>query len=293
MKNNISKILLILLVLETAAIIWLVVDRNKHYTENDKLVANLQNVTDEKDAVEQKLQDMLVQYEDLKSGNEAINEQLAAEQEKIKVLLSKLRNIKHSDKIKIKQLEDETETLRSIMRSYIKQIDSLNTKNQLLTAKNLKIRKKYNEEITEKEEIINQRDSLNKQVEIASGLKSFDINITALNKRGKNTKRARKMQKLQICFTLQENKVAPKGSKDIYVRIAGPDNLIIMNKNSKLFMFEGKEIAYSVKRKINYKGERKDVCIYWTAEDTQAKGKYNITIFADEKNIGEKLFELK
>lgn len=293
MKNNISKVLLAALILETALIIWLVVERNKQIETNIKLTTNLQEATNEKAEVENELQNMLVQYEELKTSNDAINKQLEDEQEKIKELLKELKNVKRSDKIKIKQLERETETLRSIMRSYIKQIDSLNTKNKLLTARNLKMQKKYSEEVAEKEEVIYQRDSLNQKVEMAAVLKSYNINITPLNKRGKNTKRARKMKKIKVCFTLQENVVAMKGKKDVFIRVSGPDNAILTNKDSKTFLFEEKEIVYSSKRKITYDGEAKDVCIYWSAEDEQVKGKYNVTIYADGNNIGEKLFELK
>ncbi len=66
-----------------------------------------------------------------------------------------------------------------------------------------------------------------------------------------------------------------------------------MNKDSKLFMFEGKEIAYSSKRNVNYKGKDLDVCVFWKAENLQASGKYNVTIYADGKEIGEKIFNLK
>jgi len=66
-----------------------------------------------------------------------------------------------------------------------------------------------------------------------------------------------------------------------------------MNKESGMFKYQGKDIAYSSKRKVNYKGETMNVCIYWTAEDRQATGKYTINIFVDGYDIGETSFVLK
>ena len=292
MKNS-SKILIALVIIETIAIIWLVFDRTQQAQTNEKLEANIVEITDNKDAVEQELKSMFTQYEELKTSNVKINKQLEEEQVKIQKLISQLKNVKRTDKVKIKQLEKETQTLRSIMRSYIKQIDSLNTKNQLLTAENLNIKEQYESEVAEKETILSQRDSLNQEVKKASVLSTTGIVVTALNNRGSETIRARKAEKIKTCFSINENLVSKKGNKNIYIRIAGPDNRIVMSRESGMFIYQGREIAFSSKRNVNYQGKKVEVCIFWTAEEEQSVGNYTINIFADGCNIGEKIINLK
>ena len=257
------------------------------------MVQNIEKTSDEKKAVELELQNMLQQYEDLKTNNSQINEELEAEQEKIKKLIKQLKYVKSSNSQKIKLLEKETETLKNIMKSYIVQIDSLNTRNKILIAENKKVKKNYDNVVDEKEEIITQRDSLTGKIKKASVLKTYSISATALNKRDKTTTRARKTDKFQICFTLGQNVITRKGTKNIQIRIAAPDGLILMNSGSGMFMYGGKEIAYSSVRKIDYSGEDVNICIYWKAEVEQAPGRYEINIFADGYDVGQTSLLLK
>ena len=179
------------------------------------------------------------------------------------------------------------------MRSYIKQVDSLNTKNQELTAENINVRRRYSNISKEKNKIISQRDSLTGTIKKASILKTYSISTSALNKRNKTTTRAKKMKKIQVCFTLGGNVIAQKGKKNVQIRIAGPDNAILRNAESGMFKFEGSEVAYSSKREIDYQGNDLNICVYWTAESSQPSGYYSVNVFADGYDIGQGGFTLK
>jgi hypothetical protein len=218
---------------------------------------------------------------------------LQEQQEKIKTLMAQLQGVKSSDKQKIKELEDETEVLREIMRSYIRQIDSLNTRNQILVAENKKAKEKIVSVEEEKKEIITQRDSLSGTIQKASVLKTYEINMQALNNRDKSTTRARKTTKFQICFKLGQNVIARRGTKNVYLRIAGPDGVILINKESAMFNFQGKEIVYSSHRQIEYNGLDTDVCIYWNSDTQMIPGRYEMNIFIDGTDIGQTSIELK
>ena len=67
---------------------------------------------------------------------DSLTDQLGAEQDKIRQLLKR----DASNATKIRMYQRELETLRKVMRSYIVQIDSLNTRNQELTAENIQVR---------------------------------------------------------------------------------------------------------------------------------------------------------
>ena len=66
-------------------------------------------------------------YATLTSTNQAINDSLAVEREKVGQLIERLQKTEATNRSKIRQYEKELGTLRSIMKGYIVQIDSLNT----------------------------------------------------------------------------------------------------------------------------------------------------------------------
>lgn len=293
MNQNTAKILLAVTIIQAAVIIWLVYDRTQMQKETVQLTENLTTVTDERDAVQEELQAMYDQYESLKSDNAEMNAELEAQQTRISELMDELKRTKRGNYTRIKELEAETETLRDIMKSYIRQIDSLNTKNKELIAENREVRQRIETEVAEKEEIITERDSLTSTVQKAQKLKGFNIAITPLNKRGKSTNRARKMERVQVCFNLAENVVASKGRRNVYVRISASDGKILLGEDSKYFQFEGKEIAYSATKPVNYKGEQIEVCMFWRALEEHPPGRYTVDLFADGHRIGSQTFEVK
>jgi len=291
--NKTSKILIGVVILQAIAMIWLFYDRTQQITKVEVITKTLEVEKDQKESVQKDLQNMLEQYDQLKTNNTTINKQLEDEKQKIVVVMEELKKVKGSNVTRIKELEKEAETLREIMRSYIRQIDSLHTKNQSLTAENIKVKEDIKKEKDEKKEIITQRDSLTGTIKKAAVLKTYSISATALNDRDKTTNRAKKISKIQVCFTLGQNVIAQKGDKNIYLRIAGPDNMILMNKESAMFSYQGREIAYSSKRKVDYQGIDANVCIFWINEGEQAPGTYTVNIFVDGYDIGESNFILK
>ena len=73
-------------------------------------------------------------FNTLNSDYESINHQLDTSREQVALLIEKLSKTEATNRAKIRQYEKELGTLRSIMKGYIVQIDSLNTLNKKLTA---------------------------------------------------------------------------------------------------------------------------------------------------------------
>ena len=103
----------------------------KYYTESKHLGQTTEEkaiLEDVKSDLEKQLRDMIVEYDSLKTNNDSVNGLIVVQQDKIKNLL----RMQASDVEKIRKYKDEMETLRKVMRSYIVQIDSLNTRNRAL-----------------------------------------------------------------------------------------------------------------------------------------------------------------
>ena len=291
--NSTSKILIMIIILETAALGWLIWDKFNQEKKNNTISKELVQTKSEKAVIEEELQTMYRQYDGLKTDNQELNDQLEKEKEKIAETLKQLKNVKRSNYAKIKQLQEETETLKTIMKDFVRQIDQLNTENKKLHSENSEIRKNYNNQIAKTDTLLSVTDSLSNQVKKAKVLKAENITIQTLNKRDRSTKRARKLKKVKICFTIDDNVLAKKGSRYAYIRIAGPDGIILMSDDSGMFNYQGKEIAYSSKRHLEYDGNKTEVCIFWTANTEQLEGKYDVDIFMDGNQIGEQYFTLK
>ena len=291
--NSTSKVLIIVIVLETVALGWLIWDKFNQAKKSNILSKELIQSKSEKAVIEEELQTMYKQYDGLKTNNQELNEQLEKEKEKIIETLKQLKNVKRSNYAKIKQLQEETETLKTIMKDFVKQIDKLNIENKRLNTENSAIRQNYNNQVAKTDTLLSLKDSLSNQVKKAKVLKAENITIQTLNKRDKSTKRARKLKKVKICFTIDDNVLAKKGSRYAYIRIAGPDGIILMSNESGMFNYQGKEIAYSSKRHLTYEGDKTEVCIFWTANTEQLEGKYDVDIFMDGNQIGEQYFTLK
>jgi predicted nucleic acid-binding Zn-ribbon protein len=283
-----SVIFILLVALSYTTYRFFTVQKQKVYIE-----VKLKNTDSEKEKVTNDLQNLLTQYESLKTNNKKISGEIEEEKEKIKTLLNQIRSIKYANSLEIKKYEKELETMRDIMRSYIVQIDSLNTRNQILKDENFRVKTDIKKEKNLNEDLTSKNNDLSKQVDIASVIKTLNIVASALNEKGKAVTRVKKVDKIQICFTLSENLIAKKGPRLIYIRIARPDELVVNDSEDNLFNFEGKDIVYSAKREVEYEGKNTDVCIYWAKKQDLPAGIYNVDIFTDGKQIGTTTFSLK
>jgi len=289
-KSKVQSIILIILAL---GIIGLVIDKILQKNKTDEIIVELTESNTEKQNISDELKGLYQQYDGLKTDNDSINVKLGVEQTKIKKLMEELKYVQISNATKIKELKQEVSTMRTIMRSYIVQIDSLNTKNQQLTVENKDVKNKYQTALSEKKGLSSERDSLAGTVQKAATLKAINMIATGINIRGKETNKISNLDKIKVCFTVDENIIASKGNKTVYLRIAKPDKYVLIESEYNLFEFEGKQIAYSAKRDIVYKGDQTDICIYYKKTEELIPGLYYVDLFADGKRIGTMAFSLK
>ena len=88
----------------------------------------------EKEELTEQIVALQQDYDNLSTEYEVINTQLDSSKEEVSQLVERIKQTDATNRAKIRQYEKELGTLRSIMRNYIVQIDSLNTLNQKLTA---------------------------------------------------------------------------------------------------------------------------------------------------------------
>ncbi len=260
----------------------------------DDLLTELNKSNSDKTEVTAELQEMLAQYEGLKSDNDTLNKHLNKEQAKIKKLLKEIKRVKYSNKFALKEYKRETETLRKIMRSYIVQIDSLNTLNQNLVAENKQVKSQYEAVNEEKNTLLQVTDSLSGKVAEAQQLLVGNLFITGLNKRDRETNKIARIVKFKTCFQVKENKVAKEGAHQAYIRISMPDKSILYKSNEDLFDYQGEKIVYTAARQFDYQGKEMNLCVYYKHQTPPlVRGNYHVDIFIDGIRTNSASFELR
>lgn len=242
----------------------------------------------QKKSLTNELQDLIGEYDRLKTNNDTLNQKLTDQQEKIKKLL----NYQASNIQKITLYEKELKTLREVLKSYIAQVDSLTTQNQALIQENTDVKGKLDVARDENLKLTSEKEDLSSQVQKAAVITTSNIAVTPLNKRGKDENKVKNITKLKVCFTLRENAIAAAGTKDVFIRITRPDEMVLAYSESDVFNFQGENIVYSAKRQIEYENKDIDVCVFWDNNNQLITGTYTVDIFTDGALIGTTKFSI-
>ncbi len=278
--------LIFLIVLLAMALGYLVYEYQNQKTRMTEMEEVL---TSEKDSLTHELEHIMYRYDTLKTSNDTLNEQIRLEKKRINYLL----HLQASNAQKIRLYKREIKTLREIMKSYIRQIDSLNTRNKMLTEENIQVKSQLHTVKKSKEKLEKEKKELTGKVEIASVIPAKNILVTPLNKKGKEKNKVDKVAKLRVCFTLRENAIAGAGYKTVYMRIQRPDSIILSGPEAEVFPFGDNKLVCSAKREVEYLNKDLDVCIYWDNDGSLIPGKYNVFLYLEGHEIGQSSFLLK
>ncbi len=279
-----------LLVVVLAVAVYLLLDTRKNLNlVSEDLAVKTEYFRVERDSLEGELRTIYVQYDSLETDNVDLQVQMTEQQQKIDRLIS----IQADDAYKIKMYKREMETLRTVLRSYIVQIDSLNMQNQELMAENKQLRNTERRLATEKAQLEEEKTQLEEIKNLATTLQASQVNLVLLNKRDKESSKIRGAVKVRVDFVLRANKVTPPGEKPIYLRILRPDQVLLGSPDLQMFEFEGEQLPASASRVVNYENEDLPVSIFWTNDGEIVPGEHNVELFVEGKVIGSSSFVLK
>lgn len=272
-------------VILAAALIFLVV---MYFDQKNKMVEMETVLTQEKDSLANELRMMAHGYDTLKTDNDTLMANLKKEKERIVQLLS----INASNAQLIKKYRAEIGTMREIMKSYIVQIDSLNTLNIKLMAENVDFRQQISEVQSTNVELTKAKEELTSKVSMASVIQAKDINAVTLNKKRKETNRLNLIDKLRMCFTLRENPIATAGEKEVFMRVIRPDSLVITTSPDNLFDYRGNKLVYSASRLVDYMNQDIEMCIFLDNTGDFIVGNYSVELYLENNIIGRTTFAL-
>lgn len=225
-------------------------------------------------------------YDNLSSDYETINTQLDSSREEVAQLVERIQKTEATNRAKMRQYEKELGTLRSIMKSYIVQIDSLNTLNHQLTVaadaarREAAASRKANQELTARVE------DLSDQVAAGSVIKARGLRIEAYNSSDKVTDNSKRVIRMMTTLSLVENELAPKGPVRIYVRVKDPDGILLVNDSQVSFTCQGTTMIASASREVDYEGKEVELSIYLNGISQFSKGVYTVEAYTEQALLG-------
>ena len=298
-KEQDSKKVLVIVVISillavNGLLLWQFFDKKTHLEE---VSMTLESTLSEKESLSAELQRMKVEYEKINQENSSLQTQLTAKDEEIKSKMAEIQKLINSgDAAQLRKAREELASLRQMNQNYIAELDSLKLVNDELFAQNSTLNSSLLSEKGRVENLTQENSMLANKVAIGSKLKSINVKASGVKYKssGKETEtsKASAVSKIRICFTVLENLVVDKGTKDAYIRVLSPDGAV-MSTSSETFMYNNQATLYTTRESFEYDNKQTDLCLYWTKGSQYTKGKYTIEIYVDGSLIGSSNLTLK
>ena len=243
-------------------------------------------LNDEKTDLTEQLVALQNDYADLTSEYDTINYQLDSSREEIAQLIERVRTTEATNRTKIRQYEKELGTLRSIMRGYIEQIDSLNTLNKQLTAEAESARREAADRRRMNAELTQQVEDLTDMVTVGSILKARGLRMEAFNANDRVVDKSNRVVRLLVTLSLVENELAERGPVRVYVRVTDPSGNLLLDGKGTTFTFEGETLDATASREVDYQGDEVEMGIYVNNIPDFVKGIYTVQAYTEQSLLG-------
>ena len=253
------------------------------WTKESRLVGDLQ--VEKQDLTEQ-IVALQGDYDTLSSDNDTLNAQLDSSREEIAQLVERIQKTEATNRAKMRQYEKELGTLRSIMRNYIVQIDSLNNLNHKLTAEAASARKAAAESRRQNAELTQQVENLSGQVAAGSVIKARGVRMDAYDSHDKVTDRSSRVVRMLASLSLVANELAPRGPMRVYIRVKDPDGMLLLDGSNASFTLDGEAMAATASREVDYEGSEVELSIYVNNIASFSKGIYTVEAYTSQSRLG-------
>lgn len=293
-KNIIIIVLVLLVIISGIKLYTDYVDRTKKSeeilllsTENNDLNKRLDSVTYQLDL---RIQEIEKLGGDVKSLEE-VRDQLIAER----------NTSRQRSSSEIVALNEKIKSYNGMIIQKDQEILELRAMNQQLFTENQDLKTTQAEIEEEVAQLNIQKEDLQAKVNVASMLKAENIEISAVNSKGKErvetTKdfKNRQMERIKVSFNLADNKVAEKGPRNIYVQVLAPNAQPIFDvaKGSGTFMMDGAEKFYTVKQDVIFDNTEQELTFFYEKGTDYTSGIHQVKIFVDNYEVGSKTFTVK
>jgi DNA repair exonuclease SbcCD ATPase subunit len=283
---------------------YIIYDKNKTRQEQQSLTSQIVNSDSAKNELQRELDDAALRLDALKTSNVRADSLLRTKDKDIEALRSRAQKILNDKNATAAQLAEARRLIAQLkgnIETYIAQIDSLTVANTQLTEANRVVTQQR--DIVQKNydsasQVIKQKEDV---IDVGSTLHASDFSIEGIKEknsgREKVTTKAKRVDKLKISFTIDENRITQSGPKDLYICITAPDGtpVAVDALGSGTFTTrDGVQKPYTKKLQINYlQGQKQPVTVEWSQNSQFKTGNYKIEVYNNGFKIGEGTRSLK
>ncbi|MBC3846502.1 chromosome partitioning protein ParA [Winogradskyella echinorum] len=266
---------------------------SKLYTEKQE---NEKTLVSEKQQVMNDLSNMAQEYDAAIAESEVKNQDLIAARDRIQGLMDSLKISQNSVnslwryKKKFLALQEEMDVL-------LVENDRLKGENEYLASSLDSTQVQLAERTMFTDSLLVQNTELATVVEDASALQTVGLIGMGVLERssGKQVpmERARRSDKIKVCFTVAKNTLAEAGDKELYVQVIDPKNNVL-GANDQV-QFDDQVLNYSLISRFNYENRNLQICEYVSKpQDSKFEaGRYKINVFSAKELISSSEFVLK
>ncbi|MBT8252411.1 MAG: chromosome partitioning protein ParA, partial [Bacteroidia bacterium] len=241
-----------------------------------------QQLRDEKALVLKDLNNMAEQYDIAIGENQTANAKLVEARERIKGLIDSLQVSENSVK-SLWRYKKKYMALEEEMDDLLAENDSLKVENQLLATSLDSTKIQLEERTIFTDSLLAQNTELADIVETAAVLSTVNLNGFGVIVRSSGklipTERARRTDKIRVCYTVTKNTLVLPGDKEFFIQVIDPKNNVL--GSNQQIQYDDKVLNYSLVSKFNYENMNLDVCEFITAAEDQSfeKGRYVVNVF--------------
>lgn len=247
----------------------------------------------EKSAVMNDLTALKANYDKAIAENTSMSDELIAERDKVIKLIAELDKSK-GDVKSLAKYRDQYRALEKKMAGLMQEIAVLKQANADLTIERDSTVVALGRAKTFNDTLVIQNENLAKAVEKGSAVSVMNLRTQAVKERnsGKQivTDKARRADKLKVCFSLAANSLAKSGSRNYYIQIIDSKNNVLGEKKTETF--GEMSLTYSFVTTVPYENKSVDVCELIAGSDF-AKGTYFVNIFDKGTLVSKTSFDLK
>lgn len=247
----------------------------------------------EKSAVMNDLTALKANYDKAIAENTSMSDELIEERDKVVKLIAELDKSK-GDVKSLAKYRDQYRALEKKMAGLMKEVAMLKQANADLTVERDSTIVALGKAQTFNDTLVIQNENLAKAVEKGSTVSVMNLRTQGIKERnsGKQivTDKARRADKLKVCFSLAANTLAKSGSRNYYIQIIDSKNNVLGEKKTETF--GDMSLTYSFVTTVPYENKSVDVCELIAGSDFE-KGTYFVNIFDKGLLVSKTSFDLR
>ena len=201
-KSNLQKILGGIMVLLILLLGWQLFEQ-KSVSEKER---------GEKEEVKEELFELLDQYEQLNSNNEELNSELRTKESEIKDMIVNLEKLEKKSKEQawlLNKYKKESKTLRSLLKGYLYEIDSLNKTIHVLEEEKTIVEDNFSKEQLKTANLTKEKNELTQKVAVGSKYKIYNLLTVGVRAKSGGREKVSSSQGRTTLFIITRSKSLP------------------------------------------------------------------------------------